>query len=161
MNESGKIVSDAVEKSFHCLRVAVGYDFLQAFERLADFRELFRSIRIKKNLRKQEIVFAHEPAGYSHVALEGSSGSILMFHDRSEHQRRSERYRERICYDHDAGNPGRPRILMKRTCLLTQTSPNMKADCSVLPHSRNLPRHSQSVLPHYLLIPTWLTFTVK
>ena len=29
----------------------------------------------------------------------------------------------------------------------------MKADCSVLKHSRNLPEHLQSVLSHYLLIP--------
>ena len=80
------VVSDFRKVTFHALGILVVDDFQELFQLRTNLRHLVVGIGVEQNFLQQIIVLVeHEHTfGNAHVALEGSTWRILMFHDSSE-----------------------------------------------------------------------------
>lgn len=86
-----EVAAHTVDECLHGGRVASGHYVAQMGEVVDDEVEFLGREGVEKDFRKKEIVLAHEPAGYGHVALECGAGCVLMLHHRSESEGGSER----------------------------------------------------------------------
>lgn len=75
----------------HAFRVFPADDVQQFVQFRTDTFHLCRRAGIEQDFLQEEIVFAQHALGDGHVALEGGTRSILVFHDGRKHEGRYER----------------------------------------------------------------------
>ena len=85
------VLSDFGQIGMHAFRVFPADDVQQFVQFRTDTFHLCRRAGIEQDFLQEEIVFAQHALGDGHVALEGGTRSILMFHDGRKHEGRYER----------------------------------------------------------------------